>query len=96
MPPAIREAIGEAYDSLCGEDGRVIDAAVRSSATCEDSAAASFAGQYESYLNVRGADEVIPWGLDPPDGDLPGWDERPVDLLGVGALTENKDYAVLI
>ena len=44
----------------------------------------------------RRADEVIPWGFDPPDGDVPGWDERPVDLLGVGALTPNKDYAALI
>jgi len=44
----------------------------------------------------RGADAVIPWGLDPIDDDPPGWDERPVDLLGVGALTENKDYATLL
>jgi len=44
----------------------------------------------------RGADEVIPWGLDPKDGDPPGWDRRPIDLLGVGALTSNKDFAALI
>jgi glycosyltransferase involved in cell wall biosynthesis len=44
----------------------------------------------------RPADEVIPWGLDPPGGEPPGWDRRPVDLLGVGSLTSNKDYAVLI
>jgi pyruvate, water dikinase len=36
-----------------------VDLAVRSSATCEDSEMASFAGQYESYLNVRGPDGVI-------------------------------------
>ena len=44
----------------------------------------------------RGADVVIPWGLDPPTEDPPAWDERPIDLLGVGSLTENKDYAVLL
>ncbi|MEX1309580.1 MAG: glycosyltransferase [Candidatus Sulfomarinibacteraceae bacterium] len=44
----------------------------------------------------RGADAVIPWGLDPIGGDPPGWDERTVDLLGVGALTDNKDYAALV
>ncbi|MHC4472177.1 MAG: phosphoenolpyruvate synthase, partial [Planctomycetota bacterium] len=59
VPVPILEAIEEAYDALCRQNGRVQDAAVRSSATCEDSAEASFAGQYESYLNVRGIDQVI-------------------------------------
>jgi pyruvate,water dikinase len=59
VPAPILAALEEAYDALCRENGKVQDAAVRSSATCEDSAAASFAGQYESYLNVRGIDEVI-------------------------------------
>lgn len=44
----------------------------------------------------RVADMVIPWGLDPPAEDPPGWDERPIDLLGVGSLTENKDFGVLL
>lgn len=50
-PP--RAAITAAYEELGG--GRV---AVRSSACAEDSEAASFAGQQETYLNVEGADEV--------------------------------------
>lgn len=50
-PP--RAAIAVAYEELGG--GRV---AVRSSACAEDSEAASFAGQQETYLNVEGADEV--------------------------------------
>jgi len=50
-PP--REPIREAYERL-GE-GRV---AVRSSASAEDSEAASFAGQQETYLNVEGVDDV--------------------------------------
>ena len=36
-----------------------VDVAVRSSATTEDSADASFAGQYESYLNVSGEQDII-------------------------------------
>lgn len=50
-PP--REEIGSAYERLGG--GKV---AVRSSATAEDSADASFAGQQETYLGVEGAKEV--------------------------------------
>src|SRR5262245_15220420 len=50
---APRQAIAEAYAALGG--GPV---AVRSSACAEDSEAASYAGQQESYLNVVGAEEV--------------------------------------
>src|SRR5438067_11542532 len=50
-PP--REAIISAYEQLGG--GKV---AVRSSACAEDSEAASYAGQQETYLNVLGGDEV--------------------------------------
>ena len=54
MPGAVREAIVAAYEAL-GDDPPV---AVRSSAIGEDSAEATFAGQQESYLWVRGADAV--------------------------------------
>ena len=47
--------IADKYKNL-GESVRV---AVRSSATAEDLPDASFAGQQESYLNVRGIDEVL-------------------------------------
>jgi pyruvate,water dikinase len=50
-PPS--EEIAAAYETL-GADG----VAVRSSATAEDSEAASFAGLQETFLNVQGADEV--------------------------------------
>jgi pyruvate, water dikinase len=52
-PPA---AIREAYASL-GADAPPV--AVRSSACAEDSEAASYAGQQETYLHVRGADAVL-------------------------------------
>jgi pyruvate,water dikinase len=50
-PPA---AVAEAYEALGGEP----PVAVRSSACAEDSEAASYAGQQETYLHVRGAGAV--------------------------------------
>jgi pyruvate,water dikinase len=52
LPDDLRLAIVEAYDRL--DDGIAADVAVRSSATAEDLPDASFAGQQETYLNVRG------------------------------------------
>lgn len=56
MPPGLREAVVDAYRALCGDDGAV---AVRSSATAEDLPDASFAGQQESFLNVRGLEPLL-------------------------------------
>lgn len=56
VPPGIESAIREAYQSL---DGECAPVAVRSSATAEDLPEASFAGQQDTYLGVRGADEVL-------------------------------------
>jgi pyruvate, water dikinase len=58
IPEPVGRALDDGYAALCREYGREIDTAVRSSATREDSAIASFAGQYESFLNVRGTDGV--------------------------------------
>lgn len=48
-----------AYRKLEDQYGRNVAVAVRSSATAEDLPSASFAGQHESYLNVRGADTLF-------------------------------------
>lgn len=53
LPLELRKAICSAYDRLSG-DHDMLDVAVRSSATAEDLPDASFAGQQETYLNVRG------------------------------------------
>ena len=59
VPESISDSIRLAYRQLCEQYGRGTDVAVRSSATTEDSEDASFAGQYESFLNIHGEDNVV-------------------------------------
>ncbi|MDD1463695.1 phosphoenolpyruvate synthase, partial [Dolichospermum sp. ST_sed2] len=42
------------YNNLCKKFNRELDVAVRSSATAEDLPTASFAGQHDSFLNIKG------------------------------------------
>ncbi len=58
-PPDLAEEIRRAYREMEMRYGKNVDVAVRSSATAEDLPSASFAGQQETYLNVRGEDELI-------------------------------------
>jgi pyruvate,water dikinase len=55
----INDNIAQYYDDLCKKNGRLVAVAVRSSATTEDSPGASFAGQHDSFLNVRGIDDLL-------------------------------------
>ncbi len=55
--PQLQKELLEAYDAMRG--GREIAVAVRSSATAEDLPDASFAGQQETFLNVRGRDALL-------------------------------------
>jgi phosphoenolpyruvate synthase/pyruvate phosphate dikinase len=57
LAAAVEEALLEAYGHLCKNGDRPL--AVRSSATAEDMADASFAGQQETYLWVVGTDSVL-------------------------------------
>src|SRR5208282_2497280 len=59
LPDALKAEIEQAYEKLTHEAGREVGVAVRSSATAEDLAEASFAGQQETYLNIRGRDAVF-------------------------------------
>jgi pyruvate,water dikinase len=59
MPDGLRAAIDEAYAALVGQDAARPRVAVRSSATAEDTAQFSFAGMFESFLNVMGTDELL-------------------------------------
>ena len=60
MSGELETALCNAYDELCFRHGDVgLPVAVRSSAVGEDAFNASFAGQYESYLGVVGAEAVV-------------------------------------
>ena len=67
MPADLGGAIRAAYAELCARcGGGDVPVAVRSSATCEDQPDASFAGEHDTYLWVRGGDAVA-------DGVLRCW-----------------------
>jgi len=60
MLSEIEKSIRDAYDELNKQtEGSEVFVAVRSSATAEDLPDASFAGQQETFLNVKGADDLI-------------------------------------
>ncbi|WP_028583059.1 phosphoenolpyruvate synthase [Desulfogranum mediterraneum] len=59
FPLDLREAIIAAYRKMEDEYGEGVDVAVRSSATAEDLPDASFAGQQDTYLNIRGPEALI-------------------------------------
>ncbi|MER2512773.1 MAG: phosphoenolpyruvate synthase [Nitrosomonas ureae] len=61
LPATIVQAIAQAYEILVAHDEKrdEVSFAVRSSATAEDLADASFAGQQETLLNVRGLDQIM-------------------------------------
>jgi pyruvate,water dikinase len=57
LPERLMTELRQAWDEMAG--GRDISVAVRSSATAEDLPDASFAGQQETFLNVRGIDHLV-------------------------------------
>jgi len=60
IPEYLKKEIVENYRKLCERTrSKEVFVAVRSSATAEDLPGASFAGQQETYLNVRGEDELL-------------------------------------
>lgn len=63
FPPDLTQAIYLGYDKLAEDFGQEgldnLDVAIRSSATAEDLPDASFAGQQDTYLNIRGRMSVL-------------------------------------
>ncbi len=58
FPAALEAAINDYYQQLVAAAGSEVSWAVRSSATAEDLPDASFAGQQETFLNVKGLDNI--------------------------------------
>ena len=59
LPPELEEDIRKHYRGMEERYGKNCDVAVRSSATAEDLPDASFAGQQETYLNIRGEKDLL-------------------------------------
>ncbi|MEI8002991.1 MAG: phosphoenolpyruvate synthase [Methanothrix sp.] len=59
VPEDMEKAIKSRYEELCKREGEQVFVAVRSSATAEDLPDASFAGQQDTFLNMRGAEDVF-------------------------------------
>lgn len=57
LPKDLEQEIRDAFTTMSG--GQDIAVAVRSSATAEDLPDASFAGQQETFLNIRGIDNIL-------------------------------------
>lgn len=57
IPPEISEPVASAYDEICGDEEKFV--AVRSSATAEDLPDASFAGQQDTFLNIKSKSAVV-------------------------------------
>jgi pyruvate,water dikinase len=59
LPSGLETGIRHNHRLMCAEAGEDLQFAVRSSATAEDLPDASFAGQQETFLNIKGADNLI-------------------------------------
>jgi pyruvate,water dikinase len=60
VPATVAAEVEQCYRALCEQAGVAdLDVAVRSSATAEDSASASFAGEFATWVDVAGAEDVL-------------------------------------
>ncbi|MBI2086055.1 phosphoenolpyruvate synthase [Candidatus Daviesbacteria bacterium] len=59
FPDELNQAIQSAFEATEKRYGKGADFAVRSSATAEDLPEASFAGEHETYLNIRGLENIL-------------------------------------
>ena len=59
MPAGVEGELREGWRKMVAECGEDLSVAVRSSATAEDLPTASFAGQHDTFLNVRGEEMLV-------------------------------------
>ena len=59
FPEDLKEEILHAYNQLGKKYGKNTDVAVRTSGVAEDMPSTSFAGQFETYLNIKGEEELL-------------------------------------
>ncbi|MFI5260690.1 MAG: phosphoenolpyruvate synthase [Candidatus Paceibacteria bacterium] len=59
FPADLEKDVMESYAQMEKQYGKNVDCAVRSSATAEDLPGASFAGEQETYLNIRGGKDIV-------------------------------------
>ncbi len=59
IPDAAKKEILRAYQLLCQKYGQNCDVAVRTSGVAEDSPTTSFAGQFETFLNISGKEKLL-------------------------------------
>jgi len=57
FPQEVEDAIRKSYREMCKKG--LVTVAVRSSAVCEDAPDTSFAGQFETFLNISGEDNIL-------------------------------------
>jgi pyruvate,water dikinase len=88
LPEPVSTAIAEAYAQLDARTPAGATYAVRSSGVSEDSAGASFAGLYESYLNLTGTDHVLDAVL---DCYLCLWQPRAVHYRAIKGIDHRKE-----
>lgn len=62
IPKDLKRNIIKAYQKLCREYGQNYEVAVRSSGVAEDSPTTSFAGQFETFLNIKGEKKLL-WAV---------------------------------
>ena len=93
LPHGLRSQIGAAYEELCERLGGRRLVAARSSATCEDGAVASFAGIYETYLHLEGAESVTAAVL---NCYRALWDPRAVQYRATRGVPQNDEQMAVV
>ncbi|MBT5774800.1 MAG: hypothetical protein HOH95_10555 [Dehalococcoidia bacterium] len=93
LPAALRSEIEDAYDDLCDRVTTSCLVASRSSAVCEDGATTSFAGIYETYLHLEGAEPVSSSVL---DCYRALWDPRAVQYRAARGIDQTAEQMAVV